>query len=403
MKVLMLGWELPPHNSGGLGVVCYQMCKCMTKRGVEIEFVVPYTGDHDEIDFMTITPATPFPAEEVFKSGIAYDSFKYIAADGTEHEADMMTQEERYITAVEKLAKESKFDVIHCHDWLTFRAAVRAKQISGKPLIAHVHGTEFDRAGGKYGNPLIHEIEYMGLVMADRILAISELTKNLIIREYKIPADKIEVVHNSIDPDWCQELDPVNAHVYLSKMKEHGYRIVSYVGRLTIQKSLNNFLIAAKEVIARCPKTIILLVGDGERYQELMELSAELGIAGNVIFTSFLRGKKWRDSFAISDLFVLPSVSEPFGIVALEAVGWGTPVLLSNQTGVSEVLRNCLKIDFWDINEMANQIAAVVGNDALRDELHTASYKEYAQMTWDASVDKMLGAYNKHVLTGAKA
>ncbi|MEI6237551.1 MAG: glycosyltransferase family 4 protein [Candidatus Saccharibacteria bacterium] len=402
MKVLMLGWELPPHNSGGLGVACYQMCKALSKKGVDIEFIVPYTADHG-IDFMTVTPATPVTAQAILKSGIAYDSFKYILPDGTEEEVDLFTQADRYVRAVEQLATLGEFDLIHAHDWLTFRAALRAKEISGKPLIVHVHATEFDRAGGKSGNPMVHEIEYTGLLLADRIMAVSQLTKDIIVREYDIPADKIEVVHNSIDIDSYEQLDSHSAYPYLEQMKQQGYRIVTNVGRLTIQKGLYNLLLAAKEVIARAPKTIFLIVGSGEQYRELLQLSADLGIADHVVFTNFQRGKRWRDSFAVADLFVMPSVSEPFGLTPLEAIGWGTPVLVSKQSGVSEVIRNCLKVDFWDVNEMANQIAAVVCNEGLKNELHNQSYKEYTRLTWDNAASKMVDAYNHHILAGATA
>lgn len=398
MKVLMLGWELPPHNSGGLGVACFQMCKALSKKGVDIEFIVPYTNPHDNIDFMKVTPATPFSAKYIQKSGIAYDSFKYFLKDGTVENVSLMSNTERYEKAVEQLAELGEFDLIHAHDWLTFRAALRAKEKSGKPLIVHVHATEFDRAGGKSGNPLVHEIEYMGLLIADRIMAVSQLTKDIIVSEYGIPSDKVEVVHNSIDIDSYEKLDFENSYKYLEIMKQQGYRIVTNIGRLTVQKGLYNLLLAAKEVIAKAPKTIFLIVGSGEQYLELLQLSADLGIADKVIFTEFLRGKKWRDSYSVADLFVMPSVSEPFGLTPLEAIGYGTPALVSKQSGVSEVIKNCLKIDFWDVNEMANQITAVVQNDSLRDELVRQSFQEYLKLTWDNAADKMINAYNNHMV-----
>lgn len=404
MKVLMLGWELPPHNSGGLGVACFHMCKALAKQGVDIEFIVPYTADHSDITFMKVTPAQPFSAKAVQKSGIAYDSFKYTYPDGTTKDIDLFTHTDNYVAAVEDIAELGEFDIIHAHDWLTFRAALRAKEISGKPLIAHIHATEFDRAGGKSGNPMVHEIEYMGLLLADRIMAVSQLTKDIIVNEYDIPADKIEVVHNSIDVSAYDDLDPNNAYNYLVKMKQNGYRIVSNIGRLTVQKGLYNLLLSAKEVVARAPKTIFLIVGSGEQYQELLQLSADLGIARNVVFTDFQRGKRLRDAFAIADLFVMPSVSEPFGLTPLEAIGYGTPVLVSKQSGVAEVITNCLKVDFWDVNEMANQICSVVQHDALRDELHLQSYAEFTKLSWDAAANKMVGAYNQHAgIIGARS
>lgn len=400
----MLGWELPPHNSGGLGVACYQMCKALAKQGVDIEFIVPYSAPHDNIDFMKVNPALSLTAAEVQKSGIAYDSFKYVMKDGSEKEVDLFTHTNNYVKSVEQFALLGQFDIIHAHDWLTFRAAIRAKEISGKPLIAHVHATEFDRAGGKSGNPMVHEIEYMGLLIADRIMAVSQLTKDVIVREYDIPADKIQVVHNSIDVDSYESLDTDNAYHYLAEMKKHGYRVVSNIGRLTVQKGLYNLLLAAKEVVERAPKTLFLIVGSGEQYLELLQFSADLGIAKNVIFTDFQRGKRLRDAFAVADLFVMPSISEPFGLTPLEAIGYGTPVLVSYQSGVSEVISNCLKVDFWDVHEMANQITSVVLHDSLRDELHKQSYAEYVSLSWDTAATKMVGAYQHHAkLVGARS
>ena len=399
----MLGWELPPHNSGGLGVACFHMCKALARNGVDIEFIVPYTADHGDITFMKVTAATAFNVKQIQKGGMAYDSFKYTYSDSTIEHVSIFEQSERYVKAVEGIATLGEFDIIHAHDWLTFRAALRAKEVSGKPLIAHVHATEFDRAGGKAGNPLVHEIEYMGLLLADKIIAISQLTKNIIINEYDIPADKVDVVHNSIDTTIYNELDPHNAYTYLQKMKAHGYRVVANIGRLTVQKGLYNLLLAAKEVVSRAPKTIFLIVGSGEQYQELLQLSADLGISKNVVFTDFQRGKNLRDAFAIADLFVMPSVSEPFGLTPLEAIGYGTPALVSKQSGVAEVITNCLKVDYWDVNEMANQIYSVVTNDSLRDELHAQSFAEFMKLSWDAAAQKLVGSYTQHAeLVGAK-
>ncbi len=403
MKVLMLGWELPPHNSGGLGVACYHMCKAMAKKNVDIEFIVPYSDPHDDIDFMTINPAIPQSAAKVQKSGIAYDSFKYFYDDGTSEDVSLFVQVDNYADRVEQLAVLGEYDVIHAHDWLTFRAALRAKEVSGLPLIVHVHATEFDRAGGKSGNPMVHQIEYMGLLLADRIIAVSQHTKNIIVKEYDIPADKIEVVHNSIDINIYQKATGDNAYKYLSKLKQQGYRVVSNIGRLTVQKGLYNLLQTAKIVVENAPKTIFLIVGSGEQYTELIELAAGLKISKNVIFTDFQRGKHWRDAFSIADLFVMPSVSEPFGLTPLEAIGYGAPVLVSKQSGVAEVITNCLKVDFWDIDEMANQIVSVLKNDSLRDELHRQCYNEFLKLSWDEAADKIVSHYQRHAqLVGAR-
>ncbi len=396
----MLGWELPPHNSGGLGVACYHLCKALSKKDIDIEFILPYSAPFEE-DFMTVTAAHPRGAKIVPASAGAYDSYKYVFDDGSEEWVDMMGQQQAYEYAVGQIAAERDFDIIHAHDWLTFRAALRAKQIKNVPLILHVHSVERDRAGGNDGNPLVREIEAMSFLMADKIIAVSQLTKEAIMRDYDIASNLIEVVHNSVDHEGFLALDPNNAYHYVEKMKSQGYRVVTNVGRLTVQKGLANLMLAAKEVIARAPKTLFLIVGSGEQYFELIDMAGNLGIAKNVIFTGFQRGKNWRDSFAIADLFVMPSVSEPFGIAPLEAVGFGAPALISKQSGVAEVLGNCLKVDFWDVNEMANQITAVVQNDSLRDELLRNSQAELRRMSWDNAADKMHGIYSQHLVGAA--
>lgn len=393
----MLGWELPPHNSGGLGIACYQLCKALSKKDLAIEFVLPYQADHG-IDFMNIAAAHPQGIVSVLRSGIAYDSYKYTRDDGSEAWLNIHDQQTLYEEAVARLVEEKEFDIVHAHDWLTFRAALRVKALKQCPIILHVHSVESDRAGSLgAGNPLVREIEETSLHMADRVIAVSQRTKQKIIEDYGLPADKIEVVHNSIAADEMVPLEGENAYQYLSLMKAMGYRVVVNIGRLTIQKGLPNLLRAAKEVIEREPKTLFLIVGSGEQYYELIELAAELGIGPNVLFTDFQRGKNWRDAFAIGDLFVMPSVSEPFGLTPLEAIGYGTPAMVSKQSGISEVLNNCLKVDFWDIREMANQIIAVMQNDVLRDELWHNSYREYQKMSWSDAGDKVHRVYQSHL------
>jgi len=391
----MLGWELPPHNSGGLGIACYQLCKALSKKSVDIEFVLPYNADHG-IDFMHITAAHPQGVAEVLRSGIAYDSYKYILEDGQETWIDIFGQQQLYEHAVARLVESREFDIVHAHDWLTFRAALRVKELKNCPIILHVHSVESDRSGGPHGNPYVKEIEAVALHMADRVIAVSQRTKDAIVRDYGVPADKIEVVHNSIDPQGFEPLDGDNAYRYLSIMKSLGYRVVTNIGRLTIQKGLPNLLRAAQKVVQHHPKTLFLIVGSGEQLYELIDLAADLGIGPNVIFTDFQRGKNWRDAFGIGDLFVMPSVSEPFGLTPLEAIGYGSPALVSKQSGVSEVLNNCLKVDFWDIDEMANKIAAVMQSDVLRDELAQNGYREFERMSWDHVSDKVHNLYVEH-------
>jgi glycogen(starch) synthase len=397
VRILMLGWELPPHNSGGLGIACYQLCKALARKGADIEFVLPYTAEHPGVDFMKIHAAHPQDVAAVMRSGMAYESFKYVHQTGEIRHIDTFGQAMIYEEAVGRIVALGEYDVIHAHDWLTCRAALRAKMMTGLPLVVHLHSIEADRAGKEFGgNPMVREIEALALMVADKVVAVSDFTKQSVIREYGIPAEKIEVVYNHSDPaDLVPSVD-ANVYRYLDYMRGLGYRVVVNVGRLTIQKGLPNLLQAFRDVVYRQPKTFLLLVGDGEQKFELINLAADLGIGANVFFTGFQRGKALRDAYAVGDLFVMPSVSEPFGLVALEAIGYGTPVLISKQSGVSEVIHNCLKVDFWDTKEMANKITALVQNDALRDELHANSYKEYISRSWDQSADKLWDVYTQH-------
>ncbi len=384
----MLGWELPPHNSGGLGVACVQLCRSLSKKGIDITFIVPYTAKHD-FDFMKVVSAKIAHPSAI--SG-AYDSADY--SEESELSGSVFDIQNRYVQAIENVIKKRTFDVIHAHDWLTFRAGLRARELSRKPLVLHVHSIESDRAGGKSGNPLVHDIEYISFVLADKIVAVSQHTKNKIIDDYGIPADKIIVGHNGIDINDMIECDPDNSYKGISELKSRGYKVVTNVGRLTIQKGLVHFLRSAKLVVEKEPKTIFLIVGSGDQERELIRLSADLGIAQNVIFTGFQRGKRWRDSFALSDLFVMPSVSEPFGLTPLEAIFYGTPSLISYQSGVAEVFKNCLKVDFWDERKMADQIINAVWYDGFRETLTINATSELQHLCWNKTSNLLVDIYH---------
>lgn len=383
MKVLMLGWELPPHNSGGLGVACLQLSEALARSGADIEFVLPY--EHPiTYPFMRVSSASRIqPAEFIGP----YDSFKFALGTDTDKQFGS------YAAMVGRLVEQTEFDIIHAHDWLTFRAALLAKEKTGRPLILHIHSIERDRAGGKAGNPLVREIEATSMLLADMVIAVSARTKRAIVEDYGIPADKITVVHNSIEHSMIEKLDEHNAYRYLVDMKACGWKVVASIGRVTIQKGLTHLVGAAKIVVEQEPKTLFLLVGDGEQLNELIQLAADAGIAKNFIFTGFLRGKQVRDAYALADLFVMPSVSEPFGLTPFEATAYGTPSLISKQSGVAEVFASCLKVDFWDEHEMANQIVGVLRNPALAEELKANAWQEYQKLSWNRAADQIMGHY----------
>ncbi len=391
MKVLMLGWELPPHNSGGLGVACYQLTKTLAKKGADITFVVPYTATHECAHMRVISAKIASPRTFL---GI-YDSVDRVVPAGTHEGSSIFELQDIYADRVARIEQLDEYDVIHAHDWLTFRAGLRAKELSGRPLIVHIHSIESDRAGNKSGHPHVHEIEEMGLHLADQIVAVSEFTKRKIVQEYGISAEKIHVAHNSIDAYSMPALDNDNAYRYLSRLKSNGYTIVSNVGRHTVQKGLSNLLFTAQQVLEFEPKTIFLLVGAGDQHHELIELSAKLGISKNVLFVGFQRGKQWRDAFGIADLFVMPSVSEPFGLTPLEAIVYDTPSLISKQSGVSEVLGNCLKADFWDIDKMTDQIVAVIRNQSLSSALINNARGELSKHSWDKAAHIFMDIYKQ--------
>lgn len=399
MKILMLGWELPPHNSGGLGVACYHMSKALALQGANIDFVVPYSAEHPGIDFMKIHCATKLDPLERYGLG-TYDSKTVLDKLLTDADAnnlkDMRGVQKCYVKFVEKLVKKTKPDAIHAHDWLTMEAGMRAKELTNAPLIIHVHATEFDRAGSSSGNPLVHEIEYQGLTMADRIIAVSQITKDIIVKKYGIPADKIEVVHNAVDVASLNDGYQYDnrTYKYINALRKEGYTIILSLGRLTIQKGLTHLIKAAAKAMSKYSKLIFLIAGEGEQRDELVSLAADLGISDRVIFTNcFVRGKQVRDAYGESDIFVLSSVSEPFGLTALEAAHYGNAVILTRQSGVGEVLNNVFRYDFWDEDELADQIIGIATSNALKESLQQNVKNEYSKISWDDAATKLLRVY----------
>lgn len=403
----MLGWELPPHNSGGLGVACYQMSKALALQGANIDFVVPYRAEHPLIDFMTIHSATELTPLERYGLG-AYDSRTVIDAKLSDADIndlkDMRGVQKRYVKFVEKLVALSVPDAIHAHDWLTMEAGVRAKELTNAPLIVHVHATEFDRSGSESGNPLVHEIERQGLMMADRIIAVSNITKGIIMQKYGISEDKIEVVHNAIDTTDFKDgyRYDLSTYAYLEALKDEGYTIVSTITRFTVQKGLTHFMKAAARASEKYDKFAFLLAGSGEQRDELIALSAELGIADKVFFTGFVRGKQWRDAYSVSDIFVMSSVSEPFGLTALEAAHHDNALIITKQSGVGEVLKSIFRYDFWDIERLADQMVGIAASPALQESLKQDVHREYDHISWHDVATKCLGIY-KSTLTGVTA
>jgi len=396
MKILMLGWELPPHNSGGLGVACLNLSKSLAKMGADIDFVVPYEAEH-HLEYMKVLSAVNI--DPLIRYGGAYES-KEIEVKKFKHTATKQTLsirdiQKNYCEFVERYLMQFKPDVVHAHDWLTYEAGILAKKHFGIPLVAHVHATEFDRGGANGGNPLIHQIEYEGLVWADKIIAVSQATKNIIVERYGIPPSKIDVAYNG----WTMPEDDYHfdgsSYQYLEGLKKKGYTIVSTVGRFTLQKGLFHLMRAAARAISIHPKMVFLFAGDGEQKEQLMRMSADLGISQNIIFTGFIRGKQLRDIYSISDIFVMSSVSEPFGLTALEAAHHGNALIVTKQSGVGEVLHSIVRYDFWDEDKLVGALVNIAESPALVTSLRDGIKHEYARISWDDVAKKCVEVYDE--------
>jgi len=411
-RILMFGWEFPPFNSGGLGVACLGLTRALSALGLRVTFVMPKKLDISTPWARIIFADGEMDAEAGGIETIAFNSLltaystsrsygqQVGMSNGTANDGgyggDLMQEVLRYARAGSRLAREEEFDVIYAHDWLSFGAGLEAKRATGKPLIVHVHATEFDRCGGSWGvNPDVYAMEKAGMEGADVVIAVSEMTKNIIVREYGIPADKVRVVYNGIDESTAPQKG--EALPRLRALKASGYRFVLFIGRITLQKGPDYFLRAAKMVLERNPHVLFILSGSGDMEGSAMRMAADLGIADRVFFTGFLSGTERHEVYSSADLFIMPSVSEPFGITALEAMRLGTPILISKQSGVSEVVRHALKADFWDIDEMANKILAVVGFAGLREALAENAAREAENLTWSQAAQKVNGIVHELV------
>lgn len=404
----MFGWEFPPYESGGLGVACLGLTRSLSELGVEVLFVMPKKLDIKAPWARIIFAESGIEARAVNAHLMPYITQRdYVRPEGDTYGNDLMSEVRRYGRLGGEIAKAEQFDVIYAHDWLSFGAGVAAKRATGKPLIVHVHATEFDRcavpseASAKEGrlpwgiNRDVYMLEREGMEAADCVIAVSELTKNIIVHEYGIPAGKVRVVYNGIDDITSPKAGA--ALPRLRSLKAAGYRLVLFLGRVTLQKGPDYFLRAAKRVLERNPNVLFILSGSGDMESPSMHLAAELGIGGHVFFTGFLRGAERHEVYAAADLFVMPSVSEPFGITALEAMRLGTPVLISKQSGVAEVVRHALKVDFWDVDEMANKILSVVGYPGLREALAENAAQEAERLTWADAARKVNGIVHELV------
>lgn len=440
MKIFMLGWEFPPYISGGLGTACYGLTKAMNELGLEVTFVLPKSldGCHashvrligpsqittsantssrfeqlKNVTFKTINSklSSPYETLEMCDRRIeeiiqaqkpCYDkvqSAKTLNAPKKQVTIDyghnLISEVYNYAASALEIAKNENFDIIHAHDWMTYPAAVAVAALSKKPLVVHVHSTEFDRSG-EHVNQEVYDIERMGMQAADRIIAVSHLTKNIIMSRYSITGSKVAVVYNGVESNSQSKPSPQNTGI---KKDE---KIVLFLGRITMQKGPEYFLQAAKKVLEVAPDTKFVMAGSGDMMRKVVEMSAALGIGDKVLFTGFLRGKDVERIYKMADLYVMPSVSEPFGIAPLEALNHDVPVLISKQSGVSEVLTHVLKVDFWDIESMANKIIAVLRYQPLQMTLRKHGNFEVRKLKWIDAARKCSKVYNQTLMQEAK-
>lgn len=422
----MFGWEFPPHIAGGLGTACYGMTRGLARNGVEVVFVMPRAyGDEDQrfvrvvnaSDVETIGTRDHEFSEELLEkvSFIHIDSnmLPYISPEeyaayhdefvrsGRTHEwtdvwkqrytfsgkygANLMEEVARYAMVAAQVAKdlEGQFDVIHAHDWLTYFAGIAAKRVSGKPLVVHMHATEFDRSGENI-NRRVYAIEKAGMQAADRVIAVSELTRRIVIGKYGIPAEKVVTVHNAVRFGESEDAVPERA------VKD---KVVTFLGRITYQKGPDYFVEAAAKVLQRVPDVRFVMAGSGDLMNHVVRRVAQLGIADRFHFTGFLKGGEVQRMFRLSDVYVMPSVSEPFGISPLEAMRLGVPVIISRQSGVAEVLDYAIKVNYWDVDALADAIYGLLTYPALGRMFASKGLEEVTGLKWTNAAAKIKTVY----------
>ena len=424
MRVLMFGWEFPPHIAGGLGTACEGIVKGLAHNGVETLFVMPNaSGDEDQ------TCTTILNASDVAVSNVSttVDEFlrkvRFINVDSN---IVPYVDPEEYFEAIEKMKKEAltetsvgfgqkfkfsgkygaslmeevsryaqvggtiavqykdQFDVIHAHDWLTYLAGIAAKELTGKPLVVHVHATSYDRGDEKHIDTRVLDIETRGMMAADRVVTVSDLTRNIVINRYGIDPAKVVTVHNAVD---------FSGRENLSIEKGVKDKVVTFLGRITFQKGPEYFIEAAAKVLKRTKNVRFVMAGSGDMMNKAIRQVARLGISDRFHFTGFLRGSDVQKMFALSDVYIMPSVSEPFGISPLEAMRSGVPSVISHQSGAAEVLKYALKVDFWDVDALADDIYALLQYPVLADFATRQGYDEVNQLKWNGAAAKLKNVY----------
>jgi glycogen synthase len=452
MRVLMFGWEFPPHISGGLGTACYGMTRGLAYRDVEVIFVVPKSyGDEDqssvklvgashvpvkrrtyffnagksenlmstfenrdyEMTYIEVgSKLIPYLSPEEFQkytlehfqssellllqsikgetsgTAIATETIGTLEFTG-KYGPDLMQEVSNYALVASEIAHEQSFDLIHAHDWLTYPAGIAAKRMSGKPLVVHVHATEFDRSGENY-NTVVFSIEKSGMEEADLVITVSNLTRNIVITRYGIDPSKVFTVYNAVEPGAEKDSEQFT--------KDVDEKVVTFLGRITYQKGPEYFMEAANKVLKYTNNVRFVMAGNGDLLRKMIRYAARLGITEKFHFTDFLKGRDVDNMFAISDVYVMPSVSEPFGISPLEAMRSNVPVIISKQSGVSEILKHAIKIDFWDVDAMADAIYGLINYESLSMMFREYGREEVNNLKWENAALQIKNLYTNLLL-----
>ncbi len=424
----MFGWEFPPHISGGLGTACYGITRGMaTIPDLDVLFVVPKAfGDEDkskvddiigannisilnkkisytqyskQLDYIEVeSKLVPYvDPDEYYKlrSINIGDGFKYFQTDETGkfhfsggYGSTLLEEIRNYAIIGNIIAQENTFDVIHAHDWLTYPAGIAAKEASGKPLVIHVHATDFDRSGGSV-NPTVYDIEKRGMDAADKIIAVSHLTRKKIIKNNGISPDKVVTVYKNVAT--------IKAEFNNYAQKGTRDKIVTFLGRITMQKGPEYFIEAAYKVLQKMDNVRFVMAGNGDMMEKMVRRAASLKITDRFSFTGFLKGQDVYSMLRMSDLYVMPSVSEPFGISPLEAMQSNVPVLISYQSGVSEILTYAIKTDFWDVDAMADAMYGVLNYPSAGKLFAKYGKEEVDSLKWENSARQIKKVYDSVV------
>ncbi len=411
----MFGWEFPPHILGGLGTASYGLTKGMYDNGdMDITFVIPKPWGDEERSFARIVGANSVPVAwrdvswdyvqsrigNVMDPQLYFDLRDHIYADfnymGTNdlgciefsgrYPDNLLEEINNYSIMAGVIARTVPCDVIHSHDWLTYPAGIHAKQVTGKPLVIHVHATDFDRSRGNV-NPTVFAIEKDGMNNADHIITVSNLTRQTVIEKYGINPEKVTTVHNAVEP--------LSEEIRNIKMKKGKDKVVTFLGRITMQKGPEYFVEAASRVLQKTHNVRFVMAGSGDMMEKMIRLAADRDIADRFHFTGFLKGRQVYEMLAASDVYIMPSVSEPFGISPLEAMQMGVPSIISKQSGCAEILENVIKIDYWDINAMADSIYAIIKYPALYNHLRDRGLAEIDTIQWKKAGAKVIDIYHK--------